>query len=278
MLSFFIIIIVVSIIAGIIGSLVGVGGGIIIIPILVLLFNIDIKTAIGASIVSVIATSSGAASAYLKDNIINIKAGMFLEIATTTGAISGALILAIINPEFLLFIFATILIISTYPMIKNIKVNNAENIENDRIANYLKLNSSYYDTKSREEIKYNITHTKLGLFIMYIAGLLSGLLGIGSGVFKVLAMDNVMKMPIKVSTTTSNLMIGVTAAASATIYLVRGYINPYITLPVMIGIIIGAFIGTKLLFRTTNIYIKTIFIIVIFAISIEMILRGLHIL
>ncbi|MCL4392715.1 sulfite exporter TauE/SafE family protein [Patescibacteria group bacterium] len=278
MLSFFIIIILISIIAGIIGAMVGVGGGIIIIPILVLLFHIDIKMAIGASIVSVIATSSGAASAYLKDNIINLKAGMFLEIATTIGAISGALILSIINPEILLFIFPAVLISSTYPMIKNIKQDIYTNIQNDKISNYLELNSSYYDKQNKSEIKYNITHTKLGLFVMYIAGLLSGLLGIGSGVFKVLAMDNIMKMPIKVSTTTSNFMIGVTAAASAVIYLVRGYINPYIALPVMIGIVIGAFIGTKILFKSSNIYIKTIFIIVIFAISVEMIARGLHIL
>ena len=276
MISFFITIILVSIIAGIIGALVGVGGGIIIIPILILLFNINFKTAIGASIVSVIATSSGAASAYIKDNIINIRSGMFLEIATTIGAISGALILTIINPEILLFIFPLVLIISTYPMIKNIKNDVLPNIKNDKIADFLNLNSSY--NENGEEVKYNITHTKLGLVIMYIAGLLSGLLGIGSGVFKVLAMDNVMKMPIKVSTTTSNFMIGVTAAASAFIYLVKGYINPFITLPVIIGIVIGAFIGTKILFKATNRYIKTIFIIVIFALSIEMILRGLHLL
>ncbi len=276
MISFFITIILVSIIAGIIGALVGVGGGIIIIPILILLFNINFKTAIGASIVSVIATSSGAASAYIKDNIINIRSGMFLEIATTIGAISGALILTIINPEILLFIFPLVLIISTYPMIKNIKNDVLPNIKNDKIADFLNLNSSY--NENGEEVKYNITHTKLGLIIMYIAGLLSGLLGIGSGVFKVLAMDNVMKMPIKVSTTTSNFMIGVTAAASAFIYLVKGYINPFITLPVIIGIVIGAFIGTKILFKATNRYIKTIFIIVIFALSIEMILRGLHLL
>lgn len=276
MLTFYISLIILAIVAGIIGSLLGIGGGIIIIPILIFLYHINIKEAIGASIISVIATSSGAASVYLKDKLINLKTGMFLEIATTTGAISGATLLGIINPEALFFIFAVVLILSIYPMLFK-KDNTEEKVENDYLSEKLELSSSYIDNDG-VEYKYNIKNTPYGLIMMYIAGFASGLLGIGSGVFKVIAMDNIMHIPMKVSTTTSNFMIGVTALASSVIYLVKGYINPYIALPVMAGIFIGSLIGTKLLRRTSNNRLKIIFSIILFIIALEMILRGAGIL
>ncbi|MHB8443292.1 MAG: sulfite exporter TauE/SafE family protein [Patescibacteria group bacterium] len=278
MLLFYFGIIIFSILAGVIGALVGIGGGIIIIPILILIFHINIKIAIGASIISVIATSSSAASVYLKDKIINIKVGMLLEIATTIGAITGAEIMGILNTTVLLYIFAFVLLISILPLLKNRDQEVDENVENDNIADYLKLSSSYYDKKQNKKISYNVTNIPGGFVIMYIAGLISGLLGIGSGVFKVLALDDVMKLPMKVSTTTSNMMIGVTAAASAFIYLINGYINPYIAIPVMIGVFIGSYYGTELIGKTSNVYLKKIFILVILVIAIEMILRAMHVL
>ncbi len=278
MLLFYFAIIVFSILAGAIGALVGIGGGIIIIPILILIFHINIKIAIGASIISVIATSSSAASVYLKDKIINIRVGMLLEIATTIGAITGAEIMGILNTTVLLYIFAFVLLISIIPLLKNRDQEVDEKVENDNITNYLKLSSSYYDKLKNKEIHYNVTNIPGGFIIMYVAGLISGLLGIGSGVFKVLALDDVMKLPMKVSTTTSNMMIGVTAAASAFIYLINGYINPYIAIPVMIGVFIGSYYGTKLIGKTSNVYLKKIFILVILVIAIEMILRAMHVL
>ncbi len=272
MLTFYISLIIIAIIAGILGSLLGIGGGIIIIPILILLYHINIKEAIGASIISVIATSSGAASVYLKDQLINLKAGMFLEIATTTGAISGAILLGIINPNILFFIFAIVLIISIYPMLFN-KEKDQKDIKNDYISEKLELSSSYISNDGIN-YKYNMDNTPYGLMMMYIAGLASGLLGIGSGVFKVIAMDDIMHMPMKVSTTTSNFMIGVTALASSVIYLVKGYINPYLALPVMAGIFLGALIGTRLLKKTSNNKLKMFFSIILLIIAIEMILRG----
>jgi uncharacterized membrane protein YfcA len=276
MLTFYISLILLAIIAGIIGSLLGIGGGIVIIPILILLYHINIREAIGASIISVIATSSGAASVYLKDKLINLKTGMFLEIATTTGAISGATLLGIINPQILFFIFAFVLIISIYPMIMK-RENNKEGIQNDYISKKLELASSYTDNDG-VVYKYGVNNTPYGLIMMYIAGFASGLLGIGSGVFKVIAMDDIMHIPMKVSTTTSNFMIGVTALASSVIYLIKGYINPYLALPVMAGIFIGSLLGTKILRKTSNQNLKVIFSIILLIIAIEMVLRGVGLL
>ncbi len=275
MLTFYISLIIIAIIAGLIGSLLGIGGGLIIIPILVFLFHIDIKIAIGASIISVIATSSGAASAYLKDKFINIRVGMFLEIATTLGAITGAILLGVIDPKILFFIFSIVLLISIYPMLAR-KDKKKINIQNDYISEKLNLNSSYIDNNNT--VKYNVNNTPYGLLMMYIAGLISGLLGIGSGVFKVIALDDIMHLPIKVSTTTSNFMIGVTALASSVIYLIHGYINPYIALPVLSGVFIGSIIGAKILKKVSNNALIKIFSIIIAIIAIEMFLRGLGLL
>jgi uncharacterized membrane protein YfcA/uncharacterized membrane protein len=262
-----------SIIAGLLGALVGLGGGVLIVPLLTLAFGLPIEYAIGASIISVIATSSGAAAAYVRDHITNIRIGMFLEIATTTGAICGALIAGIINPIILYIIFGVVLLISAAPLFFKLGEELPQGVKNDRWANWFKLNGTYPD-KHLGQVSYQVTNTPYGLGMMYIAGLLSGLLGIGSGTFKVLALDTFMRLPMKVSTTTSNFMIGVTAAASAGIYFSRGDIDPVIAAPVALGILIGALLGARILTRLQNKTVRMIFLPVLLIVSIEMILRG----
>lgn len=266
---------IISIIAGVLGSILGLGGGIIITPVLTLFFGIDIKYAIGASIVSVIATSSGAAIAYIKDKITNIRVGMFLEMATTTGAITGAFLSGIISTKYLYLIFGLVLLYSAINMIKKSKNELPKNIETHPIAAKLNLNGAYYDKVLNQEIQYNVTGVYGGFGMMYVAGVISGLLGIGSGIFKVTAMDLFMKLPLKVSSATSNFMIGVTAAASAGVYLIRGDIDPKISAPVAIGVLFGATIGTKIMQNLKNKTIRKIFIPVVVYVSLEMIIKGL---
>lgn len=260
--------------AGIIGSIVGIGGGLLVTPVLTLLFGVDIHLAIGASIVSVIATSSGAAAAYVKDRITNLRVGMFLELATTVGAITGAAIAAYTNSEILFGLFGIILLLSVLPLLRNRHEELPEGIQNDSWANRLKLNSTYPDKVLKKEIPYQVTRSPVGLGMMYVAGLISGLLGIGSGTFKVLGMETMMRLPMKVSSTTSNFMIGVTAAASAGIYFVRGDVNPFIVAPVMFGVLGGAMIGTRLLLRARNTTVRYIFIFVLMGVSIQMLLKA----
>lgn len=262
-----------SIIAGLLGALVGLGGGVLIVPLLTLAFGFPIAYAIGASIISVIATSSGAAAAYVHDHITNMRVGMFLEIATTVGAVCGAFIAGIINPTLLYIVFGIVLLISAAPLIFKLGEELPQGVKNDRWANMLSLNGSYPD-QNLGEVRYEVTHTPYGFGMMYIAGLISGLLGIGSGSFKVLAMDTLMRLPMKVSTTTSNFMIGVTAAASAGIYFSRGDIRPIIAAPVALGILVGALVGSKVLARLHNKTIRMIFLPILVIIALEMVLRG----
>ena len=266
-----------SIAAGLLGSLVGLGGGVLIVPLLTLVFGFPIYFAIGASIISVIATSSGAAAAYVRDHITNLRVGMFLELATTTGAICGAFLAGLLAPELLSVIFGIILLISAAPLVFKIGEELPQGVKNDRLANWLRLSSSYPDQHLHQEVPYQVTRTPLGLVMMYVAGLVSGLLGIGSGTFKVLALDEAMRLPLKVSTTTSNFMIGVTAAASAGIYFSRGDIPPLIAAPVALGILIGALVGARLLARLSNRILRIIFLVVIVVAAIEMVLHGLGI-
>ncbi len=262
-----------SIIAGLLGALVGLGGGVLIVPLLTLAFGLPIEYAIGASIISVIATSSGAAAAYVRDHITNMRIGMFLEIATTIGAICGALIAGLVNPAFLYVIFGAVLLISAAPLFFKLGEELPQGVKNDRWANWFRLNGSYPDSRLGET-SYQTTHVPYGFGMMYIAGLLSGLLGIGSGTFKVLALDTFMRLPMKVSTTTSNFMIGVTAAASAGIYFSRGDIHPVIAAPVALGILIGALFGAKILTHLQNKTVRMIFLPILIIVSVEMILRG----
>ena len=266
-----------SIAAGVLGSLVGLGGGVLIVPLLTLAFGLPIYFAIGASIVSVIATSSGAAAAYVRDHLTNLRVGMFLELGTTTGAITGAFLAALLVPNLLFVLFGIILLISAVPLLFKIGEELPKGVKNDRLARWLSLSSTYPDQRMGRQVPYQVTRTPLGLAMMYVAGIISGLLGIGSGSFKVLAMDTAMRLPMKVSTTTSNFMIGVTAAASAGIYFSRGDIPPLIAAPVALGVLLGAFIGSRLLTKLSNKTLRLIFLPVLAIIAIQMVMRGLGI-
>lgn len=274
MISITVEILLISVFAGFIGSLLGLGGGIIITPALTLFLGIDIKYAIGASIVSVIATSSGSAIAYLRDKITNVRVGMLLEIATTTGALTGAVIAGLVSTQYLYLTFGLLLLYSAVNMFKKRNQELPQEFPADPIADKLKLNGSYYDRALEQTVDYHVTGIYSGFGMMYVAGIISGLLGIGSGIFKVMAMDSFMKLPMKVSTATSNFMIGVTAAASAGIYLTRGNIDPKIAAPVALGVLLGAAVGTKVMQRLKSTTLRLVFIPVLLYVSIEMIMKG----
>jgi uncharacterized membrane protein YfcA len=258
--------------AGLLGSLTGLGGGFVIIPLLTLVLHVDIHYAIGASIVSVIATSSGAAAAYVKEGITNIRIGMFLEIATTIGAFTGAVLAVYVPPGYIAVIFGTILIISAIMSLRE-KVDHIVTGETG-LAKRLKLAGTFPD--QGKTVAYGVTHVAGGFFMMIFAGIISGLLGIGSGALKVVAMDNIMRIPFKVSTTTSNFMIGVTAAASAVVYIQRGYIHPGIAMPVVIGVVLGALTGSKILVQSTSSnWLRWLFASIITIIAIQMIYNGI---
>lgn len=268
-------ILLISVFAGVVGSLLGLGGGIIVTPALTLIFGIDIQYAIGASIISVIATSSGSAIAYIKDGITNLRVGMFLEIATTIGAITGAFVSGLLSATALYIIFGLLLLYSAFNMIKKVGSEFPNNVKPDPLATKLNLHDSYYDKSLRQTVDYQVANVPAGFGVMYGAGIASGLLGIGSGAFKVMALDVFMKMPLKVSSATSNLMMGVTAAASATVYLFQGDIQPAIAAPVAIGVLVGATLGTRIMQRLKSKVIRIIFIPVILYVAFQMILEGL---
>ncbi len=277
-LYYILLILVAAFFAGIIGSMAGLGGGVLIVPFLTLYFHVPISLAIGASIISVIATSSGSASAYVKDKISNIRVGTFLVLFTTSGAILGAFLEHIAPTRIIYLVFGIVLLISVMPLLKKFgEVNQPSSVKNDPIAERLSLSSHYHNMELGEEVTYNVAGVKSGSAMMLVAGILSGLLGIGSGVFKVIAMDTFMKLPIKVSTTTSNFMIGMTAAASAGIYFFNGYVNPYIAAPVAIGVLIGAVVGARLLVRTKGSTVRLVFAIIIVVVAVEMLLNGVGI-
>jgi uncharacterized membrane protein YfcA len=268
---FSIILLLVSISAGLLGSLTGLGGGVVLIPVLTLVFKVDIHYAIGTSLISVIATSSGAAAAYVKEGISNIRLGIFLELATTIGAITGAFLAGFISTSIIAIIFGLILIFSAGVSLINHQ-DHIEVREGGQLARRLKLNNSF--PSENGNVRYTVRNVPGGFLMMNVAGIISGLLGIGSGALKVIAMDNIMRVPFKVSTTTSNFMIGVTAAASAGIYLRRGYIDPGLSMPVVLGVLIGAFTGSKILFAAKARSLKILFAIVILILAIEMIYNG----
>lgn len=259
-------------VAGLLGSLTGLGGGVVLIPLLTLVFKVDIHYAIGTSLISVIATSSGAAAAYVKEGITNMRLGMFLELATTIGAVTGAFVASYISTSIIAIIFGAVLIFSAIISLMN-KEDPIETNHKSVLAKKLKLNSSF--PAAHGEQFYTVKNVGGGFFMMNIAGIISGLLGIGSGALKVIAMDNIMRIPFKVSTTTSNFMIGVTAAASAGIYLKRGYIDPGLSMPVVLGVLLGAFFGSKILFSAKSSALRILFAIVIFVLAIEMIYNGI---
>jgi uncharacterized protein len=261
-----------SLLAGFLGALTGLGGGVVVVPALTLALGVDIKYAIGASLVSVIATSSGAAAAYVREGFSNIRIGMFLEIATTLGAILGAILAGRVGTHALAIIFGLVLVPAA---IQSFMANKGKDqpIASDALAGRLRLGSSYPVGGKLQE--YGVRNVPAGFGLMFGAGTLSGLLGIGSGAIKVIAMDRVMRMPFKVSTTTSNFMIGVTAAASAGIYLRRGFIDPRVAMPVMLGVLIGALLGARVLMHAQVRTLRFVFSIAILALAIEMIVNGI---
>ena len=270
----------IAVLAGFLGSLVGLGGGIIITPALTILFGFDIKYAIGASIVAVIATSSGSAIAFVKDHVSNMRVGMLLEVFTTAGGVVGALMAGVFSSKLLYIFFSLILLNSFYGMLKKTGLitklkKEEEKVENDKYADKYKLNSTYYDKATGETVKYNVTNVPQGSLVMFGAGFASGLLGIGSGAFKVVALDTYMKLPIKVSTATSNFMMGVTATASALIYFFNGTINPVVAAPIAIGTLIGSRTGAKVMQRLDAKYIRYIFLPILLFTIINMFLKGL---
>lgn len=263
---------VISIFAGFLGSLLGLGGGIIVVPILSLVVGVDIKYAVAASLIAVVATSSGAAASFLKDHLTNLRLAVILEVGTVLGAIVGFLISAYINSKFLFTLFGGILMFSAIMMLRK-KVDN-RGLVNHPIAEKLNLAGSYTE-KNGQLIEYKVENVPGGLTIMFIAGVLSAVLGIGSGIFKVIAMDSLMKIPMKVSSATSNFMIGVTAAASAGAYLIRGDIRPEVAGPVAVGIIIGSYYGAKVMPKLPTAIIKKVFIVILMITAAQMLYKGL---
>jgi uncharacterized membrane protein YfcA len=261
-----------SAVAGFLGAMTGLGGGVVVVPVLALALGVDIKYAIGASLVSVIATSSGAAAAYVREGYSNIRVGMFLEIATTTGAIVGAVLAAHVTTHLIAIVFGLVLLQAAYQSFKA-EPETGNLVESDALGKKLRLDGTYPVGNARRA--YGVRNVPAGFSLMFGAGALSGLLGIGSGAVKVIAMDRAMKIPFKVSTTTSNFMIGVTAAASAGVYLSRGYIDPRVAMPVMLGVLGGAFLGTKVLVRARVSTLRIVFGCVILVLAIEMIVNGI---
>ncbi|HVZ23936.1 MAG TPA: sulfite exporter TauE/SafE family protein [Vicinamibacterales bacterium] len=261
-----------SLAAGLLGAITGLGGGVVLVPLLVTAFGVDIRYAIGASIVSVIATSSGAAAAYVKEGFSNVRVGMLLEIGTTVGALSGAWLAPHVPARALAAVFGLVLIWSAY-LARHQHDHITGGGHEDPLAARLRLDSSY-PARDGTMRSYHVHNVPAGFGLMYVAGILSGLLGIGSGAVKVLAMDRAMKLPLKVSTTTSNFMIGVTAAASAGIYLRRGYIDPIVAMPVMLGVLSGSLLGSIVLRRARSAHLRTVLVFVIVLLGVEMLVSA----
>ena len=264
-----------SVAAGAAGAILGLGGGILLIPILTLFYGVDLHYAMGASIVSVIATSSGAAAAYLQTRLSNVRVGLFLALATVSGALVGAGLAGVVPVRALQLLLGLALGYSAFATIRQLHVELPESPEPDPVALRFGLEGTYYDAPLDREVKYRAARVRQGFLAMFGAGLLSGLLGIGSGAFKVLAMDYFMRLPMKVSTATSNFMIGVTSAATAGVYFARGDIHPLLATPVAVGVLAGAVLGTRLMARMRNTTVRKAFLPVLAYLAVSMILRGL---
>ena len=260
--------------AGTFGAMLGLGGGAIIVPALTLALGVDIRYAIGAAIVAVIATSCSGAVSCLREHMSNIRVGMFLEMATVTGALTGAFLSGIVHPRSLYIIFAVVIGYSALVMFRRRGHELPDEIPMGRWARFLHMEGEYYDPSIPRLVPYNVKGARVALPLMYVAGIVSGLLGIGSGILKVPAMDIAMHLPIKVSTATSNFMIGVTAAASAGVYFARGDINPVIAAPVALGVVCGSMVGVRLMVRAKNTNLRKIFVAVLVAVSAQMLLKG----
>ena len=263
----------VSVVAGFVGAMSGMGGGVILIPVLTF-FGMDIKHAIAVSIVSVVATSSGSASAYVRDRITNLKVGMFLEMFTIVGALAGAALTLVSGRRFLFILFGIVLLSSWIALYRQRHEGWHQTIHQDSFSRWLELKGSYYDRSVQQTVVYQGERAYLGGPLMFGAGLIAGLLGIGAGALKVLIHDLVMRLPPKVSTTTSNLIIGVTALAGTSVYLAAGMIDPGLAAPIILGVVFGATLGTRLLVRLTNQMVRRFFLGVLLILGVEMIIRG----
>jgi hypothetical protein len=272
LLSFTLFVFLGSFVAGLLGALTGLGGGVVLIPLLTLGFHVDMRYAIGASLISVIATSSGAAAAYVREGYSNVRIGMFLEVATTFGAVLGAFLATRVPTRSLAILFGIVLIYSAWVSRSDVK-DGQDKVVINPWSDLLGM-SGEYPVADGGLVSYTVNRIPAGFATMFGAGTLSGLLGIGSGAVKVLAMDKVMRIPFKVSTTTSNFMIGVTAAASAGIYLARGYVDPGLAFPVVLGVLGGSLLGARLLVGFRVSLLRTVFALVIAALGIEMIVNG----
>ena len=270
-LAFTLILLLAAYCAGLLGSLTGLGGGVVVIPVLTLGFGVDFHYAIGAALVASIATSSGSGSAYVKEGITNVRLGMFLEIATTIGAVCGAAVAIYLNNNVIAIIYGLVLLLTA--AMQQRRKSDHEGVRGSEAARRLKLFGTWPQRDGTVKA-YELRNVGGGFGVMYVAGVLSGILGIGSGVLKVLAMDSMMKVPFKVSTTTSNFMMGVTACASAVVYVQRGVIVPEIAFPVMIGVLLGALTGARLL-KTMNVRVlRQIFCVAITLVALNMIWQG----
>ena len=269
------VILLVSILAGFVGALFGLGGGVLIIPFLTLVEGVPVPLAVGASIVSVVATSSASAATYVQDRLTNLRLGMFLEIGTVAGAITGAFVAVFLPASALFILFGLILLYATIVMIRARGIDFPTNVKPDRVSEILALGSQYEDHSLRKVVNYEVTRTPLAVFIGYFAGIVSGLLGVGGGIINVPTMNILSKVPVKVASATSNFMIGVTAAASASVYLLRGDVHPLLAAPLIIGVAGGALLGTRVLKVTPPTRMKVAFGILLAAISLLMILKGL---
>ena len=266
----------VSIIAGFIGALFGLGGGVLIIPFLTLVEGVPVPLAVGASIVSVVATSSSSAATYVQDHLTNLRLGMFLEIGTVAGAITGAFVAVFLPASVLFVFFGLILLYATIIMVRARGIDFPADVKPDKTSRILSLGGQYEDHSLNRVVKYEVTRTPLTVFIGYFAGIVSGLLGVGGGIINVPTMNLVSKVPVKVASATSNFMIGVTAAASASVYLLRGDVNPLLAAPLIVGVAGGALLGTRVLKVTPPARVKVAFGILLAAISLLMILKGFN--
>lgn len=277
MLTYICTMLLVGLFAGILGALLGLGGGIVITPVLTLLFGVDIKYAVGASIIAVLATSSGSAIAYLKDDMLNLRIAMFLEIFTTLGAFVGAVLSVITDSQFLFLLYGALMLFQAFNMYQKIRSKKEEHLpsQNDAIVEKLNLSGEYFDKGLNRTIKYQVANVLGGSVVMFFAGVMSALLGIGAGAFKVLAMDTVMKMPLKASSATANFMMGVTGTASAIFYLFVGQINPVLVTPIALGVLVGSFIGSRIMPYVPVKVLRWIFLVALLALGMQMFIRGM---
>lgn len=265
----------VAVTAGTLGALIGLGGGVLLVPVLLFFFHVPTDYALGASLISVIATSSGSAAAYVRDRISNLRAGMFLELFTASGAVVGAILNGHLDKNVIFVVFGLALLLSTFSMMQKHNTELPEGVPNHRWAEWLHLHGRYHDARLRRDVDYHVASVPGGGVMMFLAGILSGLLGIGSGTFKVLGLDIFMRLPFKVSTATSNFMMGVTAAASAGYYFNHGYVDPGITAPVALGVFLGAIVGPLVMVRLRSATLRWVFVPVLLAASVQMLLKGL---